>query len=116
MTAAAAPAAATAPGHARTGPYRRAAHRPAYRVPDSVGGQRNPARRATQQLAGRTAVIAGRLAVSAFTSVYTVSSSLALPPGCAFEPRCELRRDECALAVPAFRIIGSDHAARCILV
>ncbi len=39
----------------------------------------------------------------------------ALPPGCAFEPRCELRRDECALAVPAFRIIGSDHAARCIL-
>src|SRR6266567_4745543 len=40
----------------------------------------------------------------------------ALPPGCAFEPRCELRRDECALAVPAFRIIGSDHAARCILV
>ena len=40
----------------------------------------------------------------------------ALPPGCAFEPRCELRRDECTLAVPAFRIIGSDHAARCILV
>jgi len=40
----------------------------------------------------------------------------ALPPGCAFEPRCELRRDECAVAVPAFRIIGSDHAARCILV
>jgi oligopeptide/dipeptide ABC transporter ATP-binding protein len=40
----------------------------------------------------------------------------ALPPGCAFEPRCELRRDECTVAVPAFRIIGSDHAARCILV
>jgi oligopeptide/dipeptide ABC transporter ATP-binding protein len=40
----------------------------------------------------------------------------ALPPGCAFEPRCELRRDECTIAVPAFRIIGSDHAARCILV
>jgi peptide/nickel transport system ATP-binding protein len=40
----------------------------------------------------------------------------ALPPGCAFEPRCELRRDECAVAVPAFRIIGGDHAARCILV
>ena len=40
----------------------------------------------------------------------------ALPPGCAFEPRCELRRDECTLAVPGFRIVGSDHAARCILV
>jgi peptide/nickel transport system ATP-binding protein len=40
----------------------------------------------------------------------------ALPPGCAFEPRCELRRAECATAVPAFRIISGDHAARCILV
>jgi oligopeptide/dipeptide ABC transporter ATP-binding protein len=40
----------------------------------------------------------------------------ALPPGCAFEPRCELRRSECAAAIPALRIIASDHAARCILV
>ena len=40
----------------------------------------------------------------------------ALPPGCAFEPRCELRREECTAAVPALRIIASDHAARCILV
>jgi len=40
----------------------------------------------------------------------------ALPPGCAFEPRCELRRAECAARIPALRIIGSDHVARCILV
>jgi oligopeptide/dipeptide ABC transporter ATP-binding protein len=40
----------------------------------------------------------------------------ALPPGCAFEPRCELRRPECTVAVPAFRAVSSDHAARCILV
>jgi oligopeptide/dipeptide ABC transporter ATP-binding protein len=40
----------------------------------------------------------------------------ALPPGCAFEPRCELRRAECAAAIPALRIIDSDHSARCILV
>lgn len=40
----------------------------------------------------------------------------ALPPGCAFEPRCELRRDECTAAIPALRIIAPDHAARCILV
>jgi peptide/nickel transport system ATP-binding protein len=46
----------------------------------------------------------------------SVPQLTALPPGCAFEPRCELRRDECAAAVPAFRIIASDHAARCILV
>ncbi len=46
----------------------------------------------------------------------TVPQLMALPPGCAFEPRCEFRRDECAAAVPALRIIASDHAARCILV
>jgi oligopeptide/dipeptide ABC transporter ATP-binding protein len=40
----------------------------------------------------------------------------ALPPGCTFEPRCELRRAECTAAVPALRIISGDHAARCILV
>ncbi len=45
-----------------------------------------------------------------------VPQLIALPPGCAFEPRCELRRDECACAIPALRIISSDHAARCILV
>lgn len=46
----------------------------------------------------------------------TVPQLTALPPGCAFEPRCELRRAECAAAIPALRIIGGDHAARCILV
>jgi oligopeptide/dipeptide ABC transporter ATP-binding protein len=46
----------------------------------------------------------------------TVPQLTALPPGCAFEPRCELRREECAAAIPALRIIAPDHAARCILV
>jgi len=46
----------------------------------------------------------------------TVPQLTALPPGCAFEPRCELRRAECSGAVPALRIIGSEQAARCILV
>jgi len=40
----------------------------------------------------------------------------ALPPGCAFEPRCELRRPECSAAVPAFRPAGKKHAARCVLI
>jgi oligopeptide/dipeptide ABC transporter ATP-binding protein len=40
----------------------------------------------------------------------------AVPPGCAFEPRCDLRRPECTAAVPALRIIDNDYAARCILV
>jgi peptide/nickel transport system ATP-binding protein len=46
----------------------------------------------------------------------TVPQLTSLPPGCAFEPRCELRRDECTAAIPTLGIIASDHAARCILV
>jgi oligopeptide/dipeptide ABC transporter ATP-binding protein len=40
----------------------------------------------------------------------------ALPPGCAFEPRCAVRRDECKLAVPEMRAAGAEHGARCVLV
>ncbi len=40
----------------------------------------------------------------------------ALPPGCAFEPRCALRRAECAAAVPELRAASADHRARCVLV
>lgn len=40
----------------------------------------------------------------------------ALPPGCAFEPRCPYRREECSAAVPELRIAGTGHRARCILV
>src|SRR5438105_5270397 len=46
----------------------------------------------------------------------TAPQLAALPPGCAFEPRCELRREECTAAVPALRVIDPAHAARCILV
>ena len=40
----------------------------------------------------------------------------ALPPGCAFEPRCTLRIAHCAAAMPELRIAGQRHTARCILV
>ena len=40
----------------------------------------------------------------------------ALPPGCAFEPRCPVRRAECTAAVPELRAASADHRARCILV
>jgi peptide/nickel transport system ATP-binding protein len=46
----------------------------------------------------------------------TVPQLTALPPGCAFEPRCAVRVAECARAVPEFRGASSGHAARCILV
>jgi oligopeptide/dipeptide ABC transporter ATP-binding protein len=46
----------------------------------------------------------------------TVPSLTALPPGCAFEPRCPLRIPECAAAMPDLRDAGPEHRARCILV
>ena len=46
----------------------------------------------------------------------TVPSLTALPPGCAFEPRCPLRVAECSAAMPELREAGREHRARCILV
>jgi oligopeptide/dipeptide ABC transporter ATP-binding protein len=46
----------------------------------------------------------------------TVPSLTALPPGCAFEPRCGLRIAECAKAMPELRAASPEHRARCILV
>jgi oligopeptide/dipeptide ABC transporter ATP-binding protein len=40
----------------------------------------------------------------------------ALPPGCAFEPRCAVRIPHCTAAVPELREAGPGHRARCILV
>jgi oligopeptide/dipeptide ABC transporter ATP-binding protein len=46
----------------------------------------------------------------------TVPQLTALPPGCAFEPRCGLRREDCRVAVPELRQASDGHAARCVLV
>ncbi len=46
----------------------------------------------------------------------TVPQLTALPPGCAFTPRCKYRRAECEQPVPAFRPSDSDHSARCVLL
>ena len=40
----------------------------------------------------------------------------AMPPGCAFAPRCALRIEECDLAVPELRAAGKGQSARCVLV
>ncbi|MCC7124730.1 MAG: ABC transporter ATP-binding protein [Acidobacteria bacterium] len=45
----------------------------------------------------------------------TVPSLVALPPGCAFEPRCPYREDECRRAVPRMTPVGDAHGVRCIL-
>jgi peptide/nickel transport system ATP-binding protein len=46
----------------------------------------------------------------------SVPQLTALPPGCAFSPRCEFRREECDRAVPEFRPAKGDHRARCVLL
>jgi oligopeptide/dipeptide ABC transporter ATP-binding protein len=46
----------------------------------------------------------------------SVPQLTALPPGCAFEPRCGFRKQECTHAVPALRLASPEHSARCILV
>jgi oligopeptide/dipeptide ABC transporter ATP-binding protein len=46
----------------------------------------------------------------------TVPQLTALPPGCAFEPRCALRVEQCAKRVPEMRDAGAEHGARCVLV
>ncbi len=46
----------------------------------------------------------------------TVPLLTALPPGCAFEPRCTFRRSECSERVPDLRSAAPGHTARCVLV
>jgi peptide/nickel transport system ATP-binding protein len=46
----------------------------------------------------------------------TVPQLTALPPGCAFEPRCSVRVAQCVRAVPDLRAASQYHAARCILI
>jgi oligopeptide/dipeptide ABC transporter ATP-binding protein len=46
----------------------------------------------------------------------TVPALGALPPGCAFEPRCGLRIPECARALPPLAQVAPGHWARCPVV
>lgn len=44
----------------------------------------------------------------------TVPSPFALPPGCAFAPRCTHARSACTAEVPSFRKISADRHAACL--
>jgi oligopeptide/dipeptide ABC transporter ATP-binding protein len=46
----------------------------------------------------------------------TVPPPQAMPPGCAFEPRCEFGVAECARAMPSLVEIAARHWARCPVV
>jgi len=39
-----------------------------------------------------------------------------MPPGCAFEPRCEFRVTACAEGLPPLVEVASGHWARCPVV
>ena len=43
----------------------------------------------------------------------TVPPLHAMPAGCAFEPRCEYRREECAREFPPLVVVAPAHSARC---
>jgi oligopeptide/dipeptide ABC transporter ATP-binding protein len=46
----------------------------------------------------------------------TVPPLHAMPPGCAFEPRCEFRVAECGRVMPALVEVSAGHWARCPVV
>jgi peptide/nickel transport system ATP-binding protein len=46
----------------------------------------------------------------------TVPPLQAMPPGCAFEPRCEYRIPECARSLPPLIEVSAQHRARCPVV
>jgi peptide/nickel transport system ATP-binding protein/oligopeptide transport system ATP-binding protein len=46
----------------------------------------------------------------------TVPSVAALPPGCAFEPRCDIRVEACARDLPPLVEVAPGHWARCPVV
>jgi oligopeptide/dipeptide ABC transporter ATP-binding protein len=46
----------------------------------------------------------------------TVPPLHAMPPGCAFEPRCEFRLSSCAQGLPDLIQVAPDHWARCPVV
>ena len=45
----------------------------------------------------------------------TVPMLGALPPGCAFHPRCPSRFEPCTVAAPPKYMVGPEHGARCYL-
>lgn len=46
----------------------------------------------------------------------TVPALAAPPPGCAFEPRCDIRIESCKAALPPLVEVGPQHWARCPVI
>ena len=43
----------------------------------------------------------------------SVPNIASLPPGCSFEPRCDIRIAECKIALPPLAEVSPNHWARC---
>ena len=74
---------------------------------------RNPAHPYTRGLLEAVPTLGTDRARALKTIEGTVPPIAALPPGCAFEPRCGIRVEECARSFPPLVEIELGHTARC---
>ena len=74
---------------------------------------RNPAHSYTRGLLNSVPTLRSDRAKPLQTIEGTVPAIAALPPGCAFEPRCDLRVPACSTALPPLLEVAPGHFARC---
>ena len=77
---------------------------------------RNPVHPYTRGLLEAVPTLATDRARPLKTIEGTVPPIMALPPGCAFEPRCSLRIAECARTFPPLTEVEAGHWVRCPVV
>jgi oligopeptide/dipeptide ABC transporter ATP-binding protein len=74
---------------------------------------RNPAHPYTRGLLNSVPTLRSDRAKPLPTIEGAVPAIAALPPGCAFEPRCSLRIASCSVALPPLLEVAAGHLARC---
>jgi len=74
---------------------------------------RNPAHPYTRGLLNSVPTLRSDRAKPLPTIEGAVPAIAALPPGCAFEPRCSLRITSCSAAMPPLVKVAPEHLARC---
>jgi oligopeptide/dipeptide ABC transporter ATP-binding protein len=76
----------------------------------------NPAHPYTRGLLNSVPTLRSDRARPLQTIEWTVPPISALPPGCAFEPRCDFRIPACSSALPPLIEVTPGHLARCPVV
>ena len=77
---------------------------------------RNPAHPYTRGLLNSVPTLRSDRAKPLPTIEGAVPAIVALPPGCAFEPRCSLRIASCSVALPPLLEVAPGHLARCPVI